>query len=180
MVRVVNPSNGNRALIKGMSTEVLDLQFAHLKDIILLACIEDAALHIHRIDALNDKIVCTLLQTIEDTNRELGVTFPVNRVSWCPYVPEKESEIDEYVSQQLVWIRGPTFRCYSICSIVQNYGKGSRLNADAMDGTIQHKEGANVTEAAFSPDGTTLCVSCEDGIIRFYQVSNTYANSNLY
>lgn len=170
MVRVVNPTTGHRALIKGMSSEVLDLQFAHLKGVILLACIEETALHIHRIDTVENQIVCTLLLRIEDTSYEASETFPVNSISWCPYVPEKESEIDEYVSRQIVWIRGPTFRCYSIRSVLDMYGKGINIGSSSVEGTLEHREAANVTQASFSPDGTTLCVSCEDGVIRFYQV----------
>lgn len=170
MVRVVNPSSGHRALIKGMSSEVLDLQFAHLKGVILLACIEETALHIHRIETVDDRIVCTLLMRIEDTSYEASETFPVNCISWCPYVPEKESEIDEYASHQIVWIRGPTFRCYSIRALLDMYGIGTNIGSSSVEGTLEHREAANVTQAGFSPDGTTLCVSCEDGVIRFYQV----------
>lgn len=170
MVRVVNPSNGHRALIKGMSSEVLDLQFAHLKGVLLLACIEDTALHIHRIDTLDNGIECTLLLTIKDTGPNGDESYPINGVNWCPYVSENEAEIDEYVSQQIVWIRGNTFRCYSIRSVVDMYGKGASLGSASVAGTLEHTEMVNITHAAFSPDGTTLCVSCEDGFIRFYQV----------
>lgn len=120
MVRVVNPTSGHRALIKGMTSEVLDLQFAHLKRQIMLGCIEAGALHIHKIDNLGDKIVCTLLLKIEDSTT--GTLAPTNKISWCPYVPENELEIDEYSSQQLVWIRGSTYQCYSIRSVINMYG----------------------------------------------------------
>lgn len=120
MVRVVNPTSGHRALIKGMTSEVLDLQFAHLKRQIMLGCIEAGALHIHKIDNLGDKIVCTLLLKIEDSTT--GILAATNKISWCPYVPENEMEIDEYSSQQLVWIRGSTYQCYSIRSVINMYG----------------------------------------------------------
>lgn len=126
MVRVVNPTSGHRALIKGMTSEVLDLQFAHLKRQIMLGCIEAGALHIHKIDNLGDKIVCTLLLKIEDSTP--GILAPTNKISWCPYVPENEMEIDEYSSQQLVWIRGSTYQCYSIRSVINMYGV--RIEAD--------------------------------------------------
>lgn len=177
MVRVVNPSNGHRALIKGMTTQILDLQFAHIRNLMILASIEETALHLHRVDSTADKITCTALLCIEDTASVMlgtagGIqtTSALHRLNWCPYVPEKETEIDEYVSQQLVWVRGAQFRCYSVRSVVQAYGDGSRLNAEMVEGTLTSRETAQITGASFSPDGTTLCVSGEDGVIRFYQV----------
>lgn len=197
MVRVVNPSNGHRALIKGMRTQVLDLQFAHIRNLMVLASIEENALHLHRVDSAADKITCTALLYIEDTAPlllELGsgdstsvvgsssgasggggggaaaAAAALHRLNWCPYVPEKETEIDEYVSQQLVWVRGSQFRCYSVRSVVNAYGVGSRLIAEQVEGTLTTRETAPITGASFSPDGTTLCVSGEDGVIRFYQV----------
>lgn len=175
MVRVVNPSNGHRALIKGMTTEVLDLQFAHIRNLMVLASIEETALHLHKIDSLADKILCTMLLKIVDTHVPAPGTL--HRLNWCPYVPEKETEIDEYISQQLVWVRGPLFRCYSVRSVVNMYGVGSRLTADTVEGTLSNRKTLSqswaqtqITGASFSPDGSTLCVSGMDGMIRFYQV----------
>lgn len=176
MVRVVNPSNGQRALIKGMTTEVLDLQFAHIRNLMVLASIEETALHLHKIDSHPDKIVCTLLLKIEDPHLPsptAGGAPAVHRLNWCPYVPEKETEYDEYASQQLVWVRGTLFRCYSVRSVVNMYGVGSRLDADAVEGTLTNRKTlpqTQITGASFSPDGSTLCVSGVDGVIRFYQV----------
>lgn len=120
MVRVVNAALSLRALIKGMTGEVLDLQFAHLKSKIILGCIEKGALHIHKIENMSDSIVCTLLLKIQDSMNAPLTSF--NRINWCPYVPEDEMEIDEYVSHQLVWIRGSTYQCYSIRSVIDMYG----------------------------------------------------------
>lgn len=178
MVRVVNPSNGNRALIKGMSTEVLDLQFAHIRSQMLLAAIEYGALHLHRIDSSAGKIVCTALLKIVDTgaptcggpDSTLAASAALHRISWCPYVPERETDIDEYVSQQLVWVRGQRFGCYSMRAVLDRYGSGGTLDAAEMEGTLCNSETTFITGASFSPDGTTLCVSADDGVIRFYQV----------
>lgn len=178
-MRVVNPSNGNRALIKGMSTEVLDLQFAHIRSQMLLAAIEHGALHLHRIESLAGKIVCTALLKIVDTSPLAAepsaaglaaASAALHRISWCPYVPERETDIDEYVSQQLVWVRGQNFACYSMRSVLDRHGSGCTLDAAEVDGTLSNSETTNITGASFSPDGTTLCVSADDGVIRFYQV----------
>lgn len=151
-----------------MTNEVLDLQFAHVKAVILLGCIEENALHIHRIDNSSAVMTCTLLLKIEET--PCVPMAPTNKISWCPYVPETDQEIDEYSSQELVWIRGATYQCYSIRSVIDNYGTGTSLKANAIEGTLRHKESSIITGATLSPDGTTLSVSCEDGVIRFYQV----------
>lgn len=119
MVRVVNSKTTYRALIKGLTGEVLDLQFAHLKSTVLLGCLEDSALHIHTIETVGDKMFCHLLLKIEDPSAISVATS--NKINWCPYVPENELEIDEYASQELVWIRGNAYHCYSVNSIVQMY-----------------------------------------------------------
>lgn len=120
MVRVVNPSTGQRALIRGKSNEVLDLQFAHMKSQILLASIEDIALHIHKIETVGDNIICTLLLKIEDSIA--GHLPKYDKINWCPYVPENESESDNYVGRLIVWTRGTNYQCYSVNSVVEAYG----------------------------------------------------------
>lgn len=120
MVRVFNSVNNNRELIKGMSNEVLDLQFAHMKSIILLGCIEQTALHVHKIEDTPEKVQCTLMVKIEDP---IAGHVPLyDKIKWCPFVPEGEDEVDEYVGQQLVWFRGNVYQCYSIKTVVDAYG----------------------------------------------------------
>lgn len=120
MVRVFNSVNNNRELIKGMSNEVLDLQFAHMKSIILLGCIEQTALHVHKIEDTPEKVLCTLMVKIEDP---IAGHVPLyDKIKWCPFVPEGEDEVDEYVGQQLVWFRRNVYQCYSIKSVVDAYG----------------------------------------------------------
>lgn len=48
---------------------------------------------------------------------------------------------------------------------------GIHSNSSIIEGCLKHKENSTITCAAYSPDGTTLSVSCSDGHIRFYQVS---------
>lgn len=119
MVRVANVA-GHRALIKGMAREVLDLEFANLKDQLILGCIEYNAIHIHKIENLPDKIICTLLIKIDDPISDIAINSA--KISWCPYMPDNEHEIDEYAGQQIVWIRGNTYQCYSVRAIVDTYG----------------------------------------------------------
>lgn len=123
MVRVVNPVSGQRALIRDKSiafSEVLDLQFAHIKSQILLASIERTSLHIHTIDTVNDSIICTPLLRIDDPIE--GHSPKYDKVNWCPYVPENESETDNFIGKLLVWTRGASFQCYNINTVVEQYG----------------------------------------------------------
>lgn len=120
MVRVTNPVTGQRALIRGKSSEVLDLQFAHMKSQIMLASIETTALHIHKVETLNDNIICTLLLKIDDPVE--GHVPKYDKINWCPYVPENETESDNDAGKLLVWTRGNSFQCFNVGMVVDSYG----------------------------------------------------------
>lgn len=120
MVRVVSPVNGQRALIRGKSSEVLDLQFAHIKSQIVLASIENAVLHIHKIETVADNILCTLLLKIEDPIPNHVPKY--DKINWCPYVPDNETDTDDSAGKLLVWTRGASFQCYNINNVVDAYG----------------------------------------------------------
>lgn len=169
MIRIVHLGLGQRALIKGMSGEVLDLQFAHSSSQILLGIIEQTALHVHSVKIDNEKILCSLLLKVNDP---LDGHVPVrDKISWCPCLPDSSHEADDYASQLLVWSRGDIFQCYSISTVVQHYGTGEISGKDISEGGFKFQDSLPlITGAIFSADGTTLAVSCEDGVIRFYQV----------
>lgn len=120
MVRVVSPVNGQRALIRGKSSVVLDLQFAHMKSQILLASIEESALHIHRIETVDETINCWPLLKIEDPIADYIPKY--DKISWCPYVPENEGENESFAGKLLVWTRGKSFHCYNVDSVIEAYG----------------------------------------------------------
>ena len=177
MVRVVHLGLAQRALIKGMSNEVLDLQFAHMASNVMLAIIEQTALHVHRIDTVGDKISCTFLLKIHDPIE--GHIPKYDKVSWCPYLPEKIDEVDDRVSQLLVWTRANIFQCYSITQVLKTYGTGDQKGSEIKDGCVISKENSMaITCAAYSADGTTLAVSSEDGKMRFYQVYFAHTEGN--
>jgi enhancer of mRNA-decapping protein 4 len=120
MVRVVHTGKSQRALIKGMCGEVLDLQFAHIKSEVLLGCIEETALHIHKIQLSYDKIFCTLVLKITDVLKDHHPKY--DRISWCPYVAESVDDTDDDSSKYLVWVRGNNFHCYSVNAVVSSVG----------------------------------------------------------
>ncbi|XP_021701680.1 enhancer of mRNA-decapping protein 4 homolog isoform X1 [Aedes aegypti] len=168
MVRILHLVIGQRALIKGMKSEVLDLQFAHISSKALLGIIEKVSLQVHKVDVVNEKVVCSLLLKVNDP---IESHIPVcDKISWCPYL-SGSGFVDDYASQLLVWTRGGNFQCYSVSTIIRKYGTGELCGSDISDGGFKFRETLPlITGAIFSADGTTLAVSCEDGVIRFYQV----------
>lgn len=120
MVRVVTPANGHRALIRGKTSEVLDLQFAHMRSQVVLASIELTALHVHKIETVQDNIICTEMLKIDDPLTGYSPKF--DRVHWCPYVPDNENEPETDVAKLLVWTRGEKLQCYNVETVVENYG----------------------------------------------------------
>lgn len=118
MVRVI--SGEKRALIKGMTGEVYDIQFAHNEKQRILACAEASMLHIYKVDVLPDNLVCNLLLEIEDPL--LNYVPKYDKVSWCPYVPDEASDTDDDASQLLVWSRGNCCHCFNINTVLSSYG----------------------------------------------------------
>lgn len=120
MVRVVNPESSQRALIRGKSSEVLDLQFAHIKSQILLASIEINALHVHRIEEINGTILCTLQLKIEDPI--VNYVPKYDKVNWCPFVPDSETENDDHAGKLLVWTRDTSCQCINVSTVIESHG----------------------------------------------------------
>lgn len=173
MVRLIHFGMGNkRALIKGMSKEVLDLQFADYSKEIFIACIEESALHVHRLDIVEggESLCCTQMLKIENPIADHVPTC--DKVSWCPYVPEENDDVDEFSVMLLVWARGNKFECYSVKTILDNYSAGVHQAKDITEGLVRsyEEDRALITNATYSPDGTTLAISTADGFIRFYQI----------
>lgn len=173
MVRLIHFAMGNkRALIKGMSKEIMDLQFADYSKEIIIGCIEESALHVHRLEVAEggESLVCVQLLKIE--NPLPGHVPTLDKISWCPYVPEGNDSVDEFSPMLLVWVRGNKFECYSVKTILETYKAGVHQAKNITDGLIRsyEEDRAPITHATYSPDGTTLAISTADGVIRFYQI----------
>lgn len=172
MVRLIHFGMGSkRALIKGMSKEVLDLQFADFSEQIIIGCIEETALHVHRLEVdAAESLSCVLLLKIE--NPILDHVPTLDKISWCPYVPEENDTVDEFSVMLLVWVRGNKFECYSVKTILDTYKAGVHQAADISEGLVKSydEDRSLITHATYSPDGTTLAISTADGFIRFYQI----------
>ncbi|KAL7029654.1 hypothetical protein ACKWTF_006305 [Chironomus riparius] len=172
MVRLINfGMNNKRALIRGFTSEVLDLQFANSKEVII-GCIEETALHVYKLpfDDTEDTIKCVLLVKIENPIKDHVPLL--DKISFCPYVPEENDKEDDFSVQLLVWVRGNKFECYSLKSIIDTYGNGVHKVENIKEGIVRSCEDdrALITCCTFSPDGTTLAIGSDDGYIRFYQI----------
>lgn len=126
MVRVCNISTSMRALIKGMSGEVLDLQFAHTDRERILAVIDVTSLFVYKVDLIEGNLVCNLVLKVEDPIANYVPEYDM--VSWCPYVchsanstgPPINEEDDE--NQLLIWSRSSQFQCFHVKMIVSEHG----------------------------------------------------------
>lgn len=119
MVRVLNVSKGYRSLIKGMSGEVMDLQFAHIEKEHILATGDSNSLFIHKIMEAANSVVCTLLLKIHDPLEESSI--PKNdKIYWCPYVEIPGEDDDD--NHLIVWARGVLFQCFNVKIISSEYG----------------------------------------------------------
>lgn len=171
MVRLIHFEMGcKRALIKNFSKEVLDLQFANYSKEIIIGCIEETALHVHKLEAANDLLQAVLLVKIE--NPIAGHVPVFDKISWCPYVPEENDVEDEFSVQLLVWVRGNRFECYAVKTIIETYNAGEHKAENITDGVVKsyEEDRALITSVTFSPEGTTLAIGTVDGFIRFYQI----------
>ncbi|XP_017487869.1 PREDICTED: enhancer of mRNA-decapping protein 4 homolog, partial [Rhagoletis zephyria] len=167
MVRVVKAQSGLRALIKGMTGEVLDLQFAHIEKERILGSIDMNSLYIHKIDLVDGTLICNLLVKIDDPLNNYSPKY--DKISWCPFI-DVPGEDDED-SQLIVWARGSMLQCFNINVIISEYGMGViQPNAISTGYLKVFDELCTISWVALSPDGSTLGVGSIDGVIRFYQV----------
>lgn len=118
MVRVFNISKGFRSLIKGMSGEILDLQFAHIENQRILACIDVNSLYINKIDELERSLICNVIVKIDSPLKAYVPKY--DKIAWCPFI-DIPGEDDED-NQLIVWARGSTFQCFNINIIVAKHG----------------------------------------------------------
>lgn len=172
MVRLIHFGLGSkRALIKGMSKEVLDLQFADFSRDIIIGCIEETALHVHKLEIADGGETMTCLQLLKIENPLPDHAPKLDKICWCPYVPEENDDIDEFSVMLLVWVRGTKFECYSVKTILDTYRAGVHKAGSITEGLLRgYEETSLITSATFSPDGTTLAISTSDGLIKFYQI----------
>jgi len=124
MVRVCNIASSMRALIKGMSGEVLDLQFAHTDRERILAVIDVSSLFVYKVDQIEGNLLCNLVLKVEDPIPKYVPEYDM--VSWCPYVCSSNSNVpindEDDENQLLIWSRSSQFQCFQVKMIVSEHG----------------------------------------------------------
>ncbi|XP_017077359.2 enhancer of mRNA-decapping protein 4 homolog [Drosophila eugracilis] len=172
MVRVCNIASSMRALIKGMSGEVLDLQFAHTDRERILAVIDVNSLFVYKVDQIEGNLLCHLVLKVEDPIANYVPEYDM--VAWCPYVCSSNATVpindEDDENQLLIWSRSSQFQCFQVKMIVSEHGRGKIQPSSLETGYLKIEEDSLITCAALSPDGTTVAAACADGLVRFYQI----------
>lgn len=171
LIRVIHVEGSKRVLIKGYTDGFLDIQFSDSKDYIL-AAIDKSNLFIFKLQLSDDAEVMHQLVMKIISNPEERSSI-CDKISWCPYIPEFENNDDGISKSSIVWVRGNRFECYSVTDIVKNYSMGGEHKLeDLAEGIVKSYEDDRdlISHVCFSPDGTTLALSTNDGFIKFYQI----------
>lgn len=146
MVRVCNTSTSQRALIKGMNGEVLDLQFAHSERERILAVIDMCSLFVYKIDLIDGNLICKLVLKVDDPIANYVPEYDM--VSWCPYITSSGSSSNNNSSgvgggggvgtvtgheeddenQLLIWSRSKQFQCFHVRMIISEHGVSENQN----------------------------------------------------
>lgn len=124
MVRLIHSGINKRALIKGMSSELLDLEFAYLSADIVIGCIEETALHVHKVQIDLQEESLNVIRLLKIENPLLDHVPYLDKINWCPFVPELEGDQDDFSGLLLTWVRGSKYECYSIKTIIETYKSG--------------------------------------------------------
>ena len=108
----------------------------------------------------------------ESPDEEVG-----HRLIWCPYIPDTsdpddpDEESDTTAAHLLMLTHGHKAEMWSIDLVVEQHGPGPLAPSDVTQGLLVVDDiGGEVTDAAFSPDGSALATACSDGQVKFYQI----------
>ncbi|XP_050426511.1 enhancer of mRNA-decapping protein 4 [Adelges cooleyi] len=191
LVRVIKTTTNERALIKGFSSLIEDISFAHLYEVLMLACInQNGTVHVYVIneDASASKYFTVI--PILEIKGDPSFCFHDYFISWCQFVPEegniKELEYEpNYNGKILAVARGCTTEIWHI-GIASTYTAGPifsnfDLNKSFDKTTIKYletslinidlKEDAIIVDIAFSADGSNVALALSSGSVYFYQIS---------
>lgn len=170
MIRAIHIESNKRTLLKGL-VSIQDLQFAESSKQMMLAAIDELSLFVFKLEISDTNDLSNEL--LLKINHEFDDHTPLcDKINWCPYIPENEKTVDEFSPLLLVWVRGNKFECYSVKAILDNYSVGEYNMSNLSHGVIKSYEDdrMTITNANFSPDGTTLAISTTDGFVKFYQI----------
>ncbi|XP_050529005.1 enhancer of mRNA-decapping protein 4 [Daktulosphaira vitifoliae] len=190
LVRVVKTATNERSLIKGFSGFIEDISFAHLYEILMLACIDQTGtvnVYLIKDDFSSQNLrVIPIIQIKGDPSYCFR---DKHLVSWCQFVPEegnsKELEYEpSYTGKILSVIRGSEVEIWHI-GIASSYTAGPiyadfDLNKSFDKVLLTNLESTriridlkdfDIVDVSFSPDGSTIALALSNGSIYFYQIS---------
>ncbi|XP_041986844.1 enhancer of mRNA-decapping protein 4-like [Aricia agestis] len=184
MVRVVyhaESGTDHRTLIKGMKGEIQDLDFAHIHNQVVLACIDEFGnFYVYEIEASDTGLRSVCVAEVREDTGAGSAGGAAHRVVWCPYIPDDEDDDDD-VARLLLTTHANIARMWNVRAVsAASAGAGwsgasALLAAGAGRAAGAHAE--PLTAAAFSPDGTALATAAMDGYVMFAQVYMNNENS---
>lgn len=169
-IRVISFATSDRALIKGIEGMAQDIAFAFILAPVLLACIDSVGdVYVYTIEEnqLNALACCLMVHIKETSSSPPG---SVNKIVWCPYVPDDE-QMEDDDSSKLIVTRGNKAHLWNVTTINALHNIIPVSPESASEGFLEIKvDKYLIVDVAFSPEGTTVALACSDGGIRFYQV----------
>ncbi|GAU96958.1 hypothetical protein RvY_08322 [Ramazzottius varieornatus] len=173
-------SKDGRCLLKDFSTQLADIDFAHVPDAYYIACMEQdgwcTVFAIHDVKPMKYELIVKIRISAGITKEITEAGLPC-RAIWCVHVPEqgaKPSFLDSGdVSNCLALTCGGKAVVVSVPRMQEAAGAENQpITVEEMEtkkGLAIMKAGANIWDGKMSPDGVVLCLAREDGCVHFYQ-----------
>jgi enhancer of mRNA-decapping protein 4 len=186
-VRVFHKKLNEKALIKTFTGRVVDLSFAHYDADVLLGCVEEnGQLQIFKIvlDA-NSKMETQVIFNLAPISNIESKSDTMHRIIWCMYIPDSSSEqiepqLTEDAFKVFVLTRKNRSDIFHLDIIKQKYDCSKMLNADDLQ--IGHlvidEHRSTILTASFSPDGSAIATSSQDGEVNFFKINFPSPNTN--
>ncbi|XP_018025111.1 enhancer of mRNA-decapping protein 4 isoform X2 [Hyalella azteca] len=188
MVRVMHSANGKRGLIREIKGLVMDMSFAWMQGLMLLAFTDTSgSFSVYQITSSDQDQQLSLRKVLEVSdppaksqfiyNLSSGNEEALNQVSWCRYIPENPAErlsTNNIPSHLLAVATGRVVELWLLHHLCGGPGISVRRSiASEIAATKALKLrivcNANVTAVSLSPDSTCVAVATCQGNILFFQ-----------
>ncbi|XP_067055317.1 enhancer of mRNA-decapping protein 4-like isoform X1 [Acropora muricata] len=175
VVRLLDPETASRILIKGFVGMISELAFSH-KDSNTLACVDEGGnVYVWVIQDENGKLEYSVKLHIQ---RSTDALCEHHRLVWTPYMPDVEENAESSADEgrPLAITHGNQVEVIDIDSLLESCGQSEVTVEDVKqaEGYLEIKDGHTkpITEGALCPDGSVLATASEDGLIKFWQLSD--------